>query len=445
MKFSQFNSIIPFEDKFALYNAFSQKLIFLVPELKELLDAAINEGIANLNNFHPSFYEYLVQQEFIVSENTNEIDKVKEVSERVDNDSSSFILTINPTMNCNFKCWYCYETHIKKSKIDVDVIDRIKLFLDKITEKGLETFSLSFFGGEPLLYFKQTVIPIIDEAAALCEKRNVKLGISFTTNGYLINQDFVNYFRSNKLNCSLQITLDGYKGEHDQVRYVSANKGSYDEIVKNIRLLVENEFFIRLRVNYTDKNISNTHKIVEDFLSIDKNIRDKYLFFDFHRVWQNSEEGDKGDINNLVDSNLALIREKGFDVQTNSPNNVAEPCYADKRNSVVINYNADIYKCTARDFTKANRAGYIDSQGELIWENDYLENRMQAKFKNRSCQTCRIMPLCNGGCSQHAMERAHEDYCIYGGDEDEKSRVVKIKIEEILRNVVVAEPVTSTE
>jgi uncharacterized protein len=433
MKFSQFNSILPFEEKFALYNSFSQKVIFLVPELQNLLVAAVREGVDNLKEFHPSFYDYLAEQEFVVTDTCDEIAKVKELSERVDNNIKAFILTINPTMNCNFKCWYCYETHIKKSKLSVDVIGRIKKFIEKtVSTQGLETFSISFFGGEPLLYFKDTVVPIIDFAREICSRKGIVLTLSFTTNGYLINESFINYFKEKNLSPSLQITLDGYKEEHDGVRFVTATKGSYDEIVKNIRSLIQNHFFVRLRVNYTDKNIANTHKIANDFQGIDQKILDDYLFFDFHRVWQNSKEGD---IEEVVNNNIHLIRDEGFVVQTNSPNNVQDSCYADKRNSVVINYNADIYKCTARDFTKENRAGYINDTGELTWENDYLENRMQIKFKNKPCLTCRIMPLCNGGCSQHALEKAGEDYCVYNGDENEKSAVVKIKIEEILRSV----------
>ncbi len=106
-----------------------------------------------------------------------------------------------------------------------------------------------------------------------------------------------------------------------------------------------------------------------------------------------------------------------------SVNNVVESCYADKRHSVTINYNANIYKCTARDFTKENRAGYINSEGELVWEDNYLERRMNSKFKNKPCQTCRILPLCGGSCSQHAMENEGRDYWIRG----RKKRSVKNK------------------
>jgi uncharacterized protein len=126
-----------------------------------------------------------------------------------------------------------------------------------------------------------------------------------------------------------------------------------------------------------------------------------YMIFDYHRVWQN-EKAD--DINEKVDDNKAYLRNKQIPVNaTYNPNNVLDSCYADKRNSVTINYNGDIYKCTARDFTPENRGGYLSDNGMLIWENDYLEQRMNAKFKNKPCLTCRLLPICNGGCTQHSL------------------------------------------
>lgn len=434
MKYSQFNSIIPYEEKFALFNSFNQKVLFLVPDLKDLLQASIHEGVDNLKDVHPSFYDYLVEQEYLVENNHNEVEKIKEISKIVDENSKNFHLTINPTMNCNFKCWYCYETHIKDSKLKVDVIERINRFVDNTSlDPNLEDFYLSFFGGEPLLYFKKVVIPIIDFFTEKLSERKINFNISFTTNGYLINQEFIDYFNNKNIKCSCQITLDGYKDDHDKVRFVSENKGSFDEIISSIRLLIQNHFFVKLRVNYTDKNIENANKIVDEFLDLPTDIRNDYLVFDYHRVWQDHK---LDDTSSKLDVNLIEIKEKGFIASGGySPNNVRESCYADKRNSAVINYNGDIYKCTARDFTKANRAGFLNEKGELIWENDHLEKRMNSKFNNKPCLTCRIMPMCNGGCSQHAMEHNGEDYCVYMGDENEKSKVVVTKIKEILENV----------
>lgn len=428
---------MPYEGKYALYNSFQQKVIFIDPELKELLQAGITEGIDNLGQLHPSFFEYLTNNKFLVSDEINEIEELKKISKEVDDNYKNYMLIINPTMNCNFKCWYCYETHIKESRLAYEEIEKIKKFINAYASKEkLENFTLSFFGGEPLLYFERNVVPIIDHFTATCIKNNISYNIGFTTNGYLINQKFINYFIKNNHSCSLQITLDGYREEHDKVRYVSNRKGSYFEIIDNIKLLINNHFPVTIRINYTNENLANTNKIPQDFLDIKQEIKDKYLKFDFHRVWQNDQIDD---LNLVLEKNISEIREFGFMASgTFSPNNILDSCYADKRNSVVINYNGDIFKCTARDFGTEKRAGFISDEGDLIWENDCLERRMTAKFNNKPCLICKIMPLCNGGCTQHALEHLEDNtkYCVYHGDEGEKDKVVQTKIREIVNGIL---------
>ena len=154
---------MPYEGKYALYNSFQQKVIFIDPELKELLQAGITEGIDNLGQLHPSFFEYLTNNKFLVSDEINEIEELKKISKEVDDNYKNYMLIINPTMNCNFKCWYCYETHIKESRLAYEEIEKIKKFINAYASKEkLENFTLSFFGGEPLLYFERNVVPIID-------------------------------------------------------------------------------------------------------------------------------------------------------------------------------------------------------------------------------------------------------------------------------------------
>lgn len=432
-KYSQFNSLLPYENQYFLYNSYQQKTIFLEEELKELLEAAIHEGIDNLKEVHPSFFDYLVESGFVVDSSFDEVQQVKDISKKIDENTDFFLLTVNPTMNCNFKCWYCYETHIKDSKLGSSVLDSIQSFITKtINKENIKFFSLAFFGGEPLLYFEKNVKPLVEHLKRENDHSNKMIHVSFTTNGYLINQDFIDYFNSVDIKPHLQITLDGYKDEHDKVRFVSKKKGSYDEIVKNIIFLANNEFPVNVRINFTDENLSNSSKIVEDFKEVSEEAKEKYLKFDFHRVWQNNQIDD-------LDKTLHEIRAQ-FEIwglrtnSNNSPNNIQNSCYADKRNSATINYNGDLFKCTARDFLTENRGGYLSEEGDLIWENDYLERRMEAKFSNKPCLSCRIMPLCNGGCSQHAMEykEANDEYCIYQGDENEKSKIVYTKVEEII-------------
>lgn len=101
-------------------------------------------------------------------------------------------------------------------------------------------------------------------------------------------------------------------------------------------------------------------------------------------------------------------------------------CYGDKRNSCVVNYNGDLYKCTAIDFHKTLRDGYLSENGDLIWENGSLEKRMASKFTNPLCQTCRILPLCHGGCTKQSL--TSRNYCLHHQSDEEKDSVVMNRI-----------------
>lgn len=433
MKFSQFNAIVPFSEKYAVYNSFSQKVIFIDPTLKEILDASLKEGVDELEAVHPTFYKYLSDQEFLIDNQVDEIEQMKARVRSVDENIDSFILTINPSMNCNFKCWYCYETHVKGSHLSADMIARINTFIFNIANiKGLKTFTLGLFGGEPLLYFERDVVPVLDQYISQCQLNNLEPTLHFTTNGYLVNQALVDYFKSKGVSPGFQITLDGYREKHDEVRYVSASKGSYFKIIENIKLLINNGFSVQLRINYTEKSVDGTHLIAAEFNDVEKSVLEKYLRFNYHRVWQ---DGKHDNTYLMLEENVRKVEEAGVAATTHeSPNAVNNSCYADKLNSAVINYNGDVFKCTARDFTHVKREGFLGADGNIVWENDSQRRRMEVKFKNKPCLTCRIMPLCNGGCSQVALEfvESIDDYCIYSGNENEKMRIVKNKIREIV-------------
>jgi uncharacterized protein len=250
----------------------------------------------------------------------------------------------------------------------------------------------------------------------------------------LITDKFIDHFNEKQVKPHFQITLDGYREKHDEVRFVTKTKGSYFTIINNIKKLVENEMFVRLRINYTDENLTNIYKIADDLPIKDKELIKDYLLIDFHRVWQNSKVDD---INIIVDKNIERIKEKGFRTKNSTYNseNVKGSCYADKHNSAVVNYNGDIYKCTARDFKTENREGYINENGKIVWENNSFEKRMNAKFHNEPCLTCRLLAICNGCCSQQALEHlGKENFCIYAFDEKEKDKVIKTRVDLIMND-----------
>lgn len=71
----------------------------------------------------------------------------------------------------------------------------------------------------------------------------------------------------------------------------------------------------------------------------------------------------------------------------------------------VINYDANIYKCTARNF-KDNKTsiGKIDLNGNFIPNSNYYNYFTTSYFENEICMNCELLPSCAGMCIQKKIE-----------------------------------------
>lgn len=423
MKFSQFNTTVAHADRYVLYNALHNNFLYVNPLIKELIEASREHNdILGLERIHPTLFEALREKGFIIADDYDELQEVVAIRERVDlENETSFHLTINPTMNCNFSCWYCYESHEKSSKMEFETIEKIKAFITKKIHASskIEKLHISWFGGEPFLYFDRVILPIIKFVSEHCLKFGVKFDNGFTTNGFLINQSNISALKPFDIT-NFQITLDGDREEHNAVRFVNEKRGSYDEIVANIKLLCKHKRNTTLRINYTKKNLPSVTNIAKDFHDMPIKDRD-YLSITFHKVWQ---EENHESLRDTVSSLIKYFKSKGLNALVGGlPDNLRNSCYADKKNHATINYNGELFKCTARDFKSHNNEGFIDENGTLVWNETYY-NRLDAKFKNKPCLSCPILPICNGGCSQVALENADKDYCVYNFNEESKKRIV---------------------
>lgn len=419
MKQSLYNNFVPYNEKIVGYNALKNSFILLEQELYELYQAAVRENSINdLKEIHTEFFEFMVNKGFFVGQAIDEFKKVKALQRKIDNKNDFFDLFINPTMNCNFKCWYCYEEHIKDSKMSKEMMDSVVALTQIIIKenKSIKRFYLSWFGGEPLLQFKPVVLPLLKTISTICAKNNIKFNSGFTTNGLLINQEMIDYFKIYNVD-QLQITLDGIQPLHDTIRFISKNKGSYTEIVQNIILLAKNDLQVIVRINCTDETLKGIDSIMNSFAGLPKNVK-RNISFTFHRIWQVESKLD-------VDVSYYINKYNGLDFNVTgvSIDSFRDSCYADKKNQAIINYNGEVFKCSARDFKTSNKDGVITNKGEILW-NEKFDERMNIKLKNIPCQTCSILPLCGGGCSQIALENKDQDYCMYDYDERKKKKLV---------------------
>jgi uncharacterized protein len=419
MKSSKYNNFLDYDGKKIGFNAFTTEYIVLDTELYFLLEAAIQEEeINSLAEIHREFYDFMIEKGFFVEDDTDELLRVKQLVESIDNNNQLYQLHINPTMNCNFKCWYCYETHIKDSKMSEDIINAVLAHTRHVIDsnKELRNFTLFWFGGEPLLYFERVLHPLLKNIYQQLAENNIGFRCGITTNGLLVNENVIKIAKSYNLH-SFQITLDGNREQHDKVRFIKEGIGSYDKIVNNIKLLAFHNLNVYIRINVSEKTLVGLDDILNDFINVCEEDK-KHISFSFHQVWQVEV-----DLEDEITKYRNVFRQSGYKVGYGDIDSVRDSCYGDRRNHATINYNGDVFKCTARDFSGSNREGTLTETGQIDWNNKY-EERMNVKFKNKPCLSCSIMPICNGGCSQQAIEHIGVDYCVHDFDELKKKNLV---------------------
>lgn len=73
----------------------------------------------------------------LVDDAVDEITEYIAKMERADNESKEYTITINPTLACNMKCWYCYENHKGMPAMKPAVKDAIVSLIESLTGRGI--------------------------------------------------------------------------------------------------------------------------------------------------------------------------------------------------------------------------------------------------------------------------------------------------------------------
>lgn len=412
---------------YILFNLINDKTLLLENDLAQLLED-LDTQFERLASLHPSLFSTLQADKFIVPIEEDEVLNLIENWRKEDLSEHKYTVTVNPTLGCNLRCWYCYEEHEGRGIMKDEILDRLRLLIkQKIESPKLRGFNLDFFGGEPLLAFDKIVKVLIDFTKEECDKHQKQYYFSFTTNAVLLDETVTDYLKTcgKYAPVRLQITLDGDEGVHDATRFTKGGKPTYRTIVHNIKYALTSGLDVLVRFNYTEKNAPSFRNVLSEFLPLD---RDLLLAFSFNRVWQEQE---KEDVEQLIESIKNEYIEAGFNVEC-VPLLRGVRCYADKENFIVVNYDGNVYKCTAREFCPDNAEGVLTKEGKIEW-NERFYRRMGNKFGNSICKSCEIYPICHGGCSQQIAEHEAMDGCIKGYDAEKREDLIRQRLYCLLR------------
>ena len=159
---------------------------------------------------------------------------------------ASKTITFIVTKDCQLACKYCYLVgKNSKERMSFEVAKKaIDYILSHEAEMLEESVVFDFIGGEPFLE-----IELIDKVCDYIKTEMFRLNhhwlnsfrFSFSTNGINYHEKKIqNFINKNRNHLSIGITIDGTQRKHDLNRiYKVSSKGSYQDVVKNISLWLQ--------------------------------------------------------------------------------------------------------------------------------------------------------------------------------------------------------------
>ncbi len=178
------------------------------------------------------------------------------------------LAVLNLTERCNLKCTYCYvrageeQVEFMKPETAFRIIDG---YMDMNPN---ESSDITMHGGEPLLNW-----PLVEAIVNYAKPFRDKVKLSIQTNATLLTEERIKFFKDNDVN--IGVSIDGPREFHDQTRLLQNGKGSFDQVMKGIKLLQENGYDVSTISVLTAHGIDQTDKIIDFFA--ENNIRNLSL------------------------------------------------------------------------------------------------------------------------------------------------------------------------
>ncbi len=394
MFFSKYNIIEKFEDKTIIYNTLSTGILNLNKDYSSHLDKMITHGIFEKKDL----VNELMKGGMLYKEYIDELAFININSIKSRFNELSAIYTIAPTMECNFKCDYCFEQGKRYNTMSDKVISDT---IDFIVENSIHTNSvdITWYGGEPLI-----AIDMIEKITNEVLKRlnnNIKYNAGIVTNGFLLSKE--NAILLKKLGITrTQITLDGSMSTHDQRRPLLSGKGTYSKIMKNIEECCD-ILDIVIRINVDKRNSDEYIEILNELENLKiQNKVDVYIapVESINDIASNKTCFNEKEFGQKQLEFLKVLKEKNIKIKNKISTNLSI-CGAVSANSFLIDPLGDIYKCWNDVSNKMKSIGNISDKS--IINNEHIKWLNYNPINKQECKECKLLPICMGGCPYKSL------------------------------------------
>lgn len=398
MKPSLFNfTYTRFDGSFVVFNTFSKAVFDFDSE--EKYNEIIKRCCDSSQTSHAPCEEEktLTENGILVTDETDELTILKYFHYKAKFSKEHLILTIAPTMQCNFACPYCYET-AHDGSMSQQVQDAIIEYVIAKIQDGVKDIDLTWYGGEPLLY-PEVIDKVSSRISEIAQQEGIKVHYTMVTNGSLLTIDIVNMLVRNKIN-SIQITIDGMADNHNVRRPFRGGQGSFDRIIADLSLFVNSGIRVNIRMNVDNQNKNDYSSLCQliaklrpqvdiavypalvEHLNANDNRSDIYLTGEEYADFMSECYGDK----RLDADSMAVAQNRRYF------------CTAELENCYVIDEKGNFYKCWDEIGRPEMICFNVLNQSEVNYSSIVRYVADDPFSEGSKCISCCFLPLCFGGC-----------------------------------------------
>ncbi|MEO7467410.1 MAG: radical SAM protein [Sphingobium limneticum] len=379
----------------AIYNTATGNYLVLDDRLRALYGAIRSGDVLAEDG------DILHQAGFAVDRQIDEVESVGIAFNTARQNKYAPHLTITPTMDCNFGCDYCFETHVK-GMMSVAVQDRLVAFADGLCESAgpSPALSVTWFGGEPLMG-----LAVIERLSAMFQERERSGAIgaykaNIITNGYGLSVKTCAMLDHCGVS-HVQITLDGPAEVHDSRRFLKRSRGgTFAKIVANIRHIPASmAVLVRMNVDRSNQDrFEDLYRELDAEGLLDRIQVDLAHVENFSRQPTSATVLTAREFAQFKSHAIAVCARNGWPIAHAAPTpSLTGVCQVDSTNAFVVSAKGELYKCWAELENDGRCIGRLDDPAgwprlakSPLSERDPLDDS--------ECRACALLPTCMGSC-----------------------------------------------
>lgn len=331
--------------------------------------------------------EDLIRRRFLVPENFDDFTYAEQLRHilflRQKKKTGLKDFLIFTTLDCNARCYYCYELGRARPVMSEQTARDAADFIIRSRDK--DEVKLNWFGGEPL--YNRAVIDVI---TGILRDNHISYRSSMVSNAYLFDEQTVHTAKNDWKLERIQITLDGTEETYNRSKsYIYRSGSPYQRVMRNILLLLDAGIQVQIRLNLGSNNGSDLYALCKELVQRFSGKNNLSVYPAMLHNYGNIELGD--DEKRLADFYLltSFLRDNRLLAISKAARKLAlNNCFADSEQSITILPDGSLGKCEH------------DSEENLIGSiyKPLPDSRVWAEWKERlrtpDCARCMHEPLC---------------------------------------------------